>query len=99
MFSGALRDVKNKANQTARDILELNQSVLSDDDLKKMRYILTEPTGIRILQMTRPIEKVERRSNLQTGVLIWDIFNILFHSDGNISARSSCPKSRCLPYS
>ena len=28
--------------------------------------------------MTRPIEKVERRSNLQTGVLIWDIFNILF---------------------
>jgi hypothetical protein len=43
-----------------------------------MRYVLTEPTGIRILQMTRPIEKVERRSNLQVGVLIWDIFNILF---------------------
>jgi hypothetical protein len=64
LFSGALRDVKNKANQTPRDILEINQSLLSPDDLRKMRYVLTEPTGIRILQMTRPIEKVERRSNL-----------------------------------
>jgi ankyrin repeat protein len=78
LFSGALRDIKNKANQTPRDLLEINQSILSSDNLAKMRYILTEPAGIRILQMTRPIEKVERRSNLQVGVLIWDIFNILF---------------------
>lgn len=28
--------------------------------------------------MTRPIEKVERRNNLQIGVLIFDIVNILF---------------------
>jgi len=64
LFSGALREIKNKANQTPRDILELNKSLLTEDDLRKMRYVLTEPSGIRILQMTRPIEKVERRSNL-----------------------------------
>jgi len=29
-----------------------------------MRYILSEPTGISLLRMTRPIEKVERRNNL-----------------------------------
>jgi hypothetical protein len=49
LFSGALREVKNKANQTPRDILEINQSLLTPDDLRKMRYVLTEPTGIRIL--------------------------------------------------
>lgn len=42
-----------------------------------MRYILSEPHGIRILMMTRPIEKVERRSTLQITVLIWDIINAL----------------------
>ena len=44
-----------------------------------MRYILSEPSEgpSKLLQMTRPIEKVERTSKLQTSVLIFDLANII----------------------
>lgn len=29
-----------------------------------MRYVLTQPSGVGFLKMTRPIEKVVRKSNI-----------------------------------
>lgn len=80
LFSGAKRQVENSDGDTASNLLELGiNSFENEADLKKMRYILSEPSGIRILMMTRPIEKVERRSTLQVSVFIWDVINaILF---------------------
>lgn len=51
---------------------------MDEADLKKMRYILTKQTGISLLRMTRPIEKVERDPKLQRGVLIFDLISITF---------------------
>lgn len=42
-----------------------------------MVYVLTQPTGMGLLRMTRPIEKVERDPLLQRCVLIFDIINVL----------------------
>jgi heme/copper-type cytochrome/quinol oxidase subunit 2 len=67
--------LKNNKGQTAKDILEINKSFLELYDYYKLTYILSEPTGCKLLRMTRPIEKVERRSTLQICVLIFDVLN------------------------
>ena len=67
--------MKNNKGQTAKDILEINKSFLELYDYYKLTYILSEPTGCKLLRMTRPIEKVERRSTLQICVLIFDVLN------------------------
>lgn len=38
---------------------------MSDEEFKKLNYILTPPKGNRFLRMTRPIEKVERGAGCQ----------------------------------
>jgi hypothetical protein len=43
-----------------------------------MKYVLTQPEGMGLLRMTRPIEKVERNPALQRAVLIFDLINIAF---------------------
>lgn len=77
LFCGAQRSIKNKAGEMAIDLLEINKSMLDDADYLKMKYILTEPAGCSLFRMTRPIEKVERRSTLQITFLVWDIFNFI----------------------
>lgn len=61
LFCGASRTIKNKAGQTPYDLLMANQELFKDDDFKKMQYVLTQPKGLGLLRMTRPIEKVERK--------------------------------------
>jgi hypothetical protein len=58
IFSGGQRDLKNKFDQAPMDILNDLKDILHQDDFDKMKYILTPPTGCRLLRMTRPIEKV-----------------------------------------
>jgi hypothetical protein len=43
-----------------------------------MKYVLTTPTGVGLLRMTRPIEKVERNPSLQRFILIFDLVSIVF---------------------
>ncbi len=43
-----------------------------------MKYVLTTPTGVGLLRMTRPIEKVERNPSLQRSILIFDLVSIVF---------------------
>lgn len=76
IFSGGMRDTANNFGQRPMDILDDMKDILSDEDFDKMKYILTPPTGCRLLRMTRPIEKVQRRARLQVGVLIFNTFNI-----------------------
>ena len=64
IFSGAMRKLANKFGQRPMDILFDLKDILSDEDFDKMKYILTPPTGCRLLKMTRPIEKVQRRARL-----------------------------------
>ena len=64
IFSGAMRELANKFGQRPMDILFDLKDILSDEDFDKMKYILTPPTGCRLLKMTRPIEKVQRRARL-----------------------------------
>lgn len=47
------------------------------EDFRKMRYVLSEPKGVSFLRMTRPIQKVERKSNMARCILIFDLINIL----------------------
>lgn len=77
LFSGASRTLKNQEGQTAQDCLSRIQQFMELDDFKKMRYVLTEPKGISFLRMTRPIEKVTRKSNLAKCIFIFDLFNII----------------------
>lgn len=51
---------------------------MEPDDYRKMRYVLSQPTGVRFLRMTRPIEKVERKSNLARIVVVFDLINMTF---------------------
>jgi len=43
-----------------------------------MKYVLTQPKGLGLLRMTRPIEKVERKPFIQTAVLIFNLLSIAF---------------------
>jgi hypothetical protein len=56
----------------------INGVLLEEPDFKKMKYVLTQPVGMGLLRMTRPIEKVERNPALQRAVLIFDLMNIAF---------------------
>lgn len=64
LFSGASRTIQNKNGEIPRDIFLRNSSLLQEDAVKKMTYVLTQPTGMGLLQTTRPIEKVERKSTI-----------------------------------
>jgi hypothetical protein len=55
----------------------LSSELIAAEDFKKMVYVLTQPTGMGLLRMTRPIEKVERNPLLQRLVMIFDIVNVL----------------------
>jgi len=50
--------------------------LLSDDDIKKLRYILTPPQGIQFLRMTRPIEKAHRTAGCQQISLLVNLFTV-----------------------
>jgi hypothetical protein len=62
IFSGAEREIKNFQGRTPRDLIDEFHELLSEEDIRKLSYILASPTGNRYLRMTRPIEKVSRTS-------------------------------------
>ena len=64
LFSGASRTQTNNQGKTAGDLLDSIREHLDDLDFRKMKYVLTQPTGRRWLRMTRPIEKVSRDNTL-----------------------------------
>ena len=64
LFSGASRILENEDGYTPLDMLEMNSSGIEEPDYLKMKYVLTQPKGIRFLQMRRPIEKVRRKNTL-----------------------------------
>ena len=78
LFCGASRTVTNNFGQTPSDLLALQQDLMEEFDYNKMKYVLTQPTGVGLLRMTRPIEKVERNSSIQRFVLWFDLLNIVF---------------------
>lgn len=43
IFSGASREVKNNQGRTPRDLIEEFHELLSEDDIRKITYILTPP--------------------------------------------------------
>ena len=60
LFSGCSRDALNKDKKTARDLFEEKLSLFSDQEIYKIRYILSKPKSCSCLRLTRPIEKVNR---------------------------------------
>lgn len=77
IFSGARRDIRNKGGLSVMDVLTRVEDQLSPEDIRKMRYILTPPSGIRFLRHTRAIEKVERGAGIQRASLAVNIVVIV----------------------
>lgn len=77
IFSGASRDVVNGEGQKAIDLAREMEDLLDEDDYKKILYILTPPSGIKFLRMTRPIEKVERDSGCQQISMCLNLFSVI----------------------
>lgn len=43
LFSGSDRDIQNKEKKTVSDIFEANVKFFSEDEVNKIRYILSKP--------------------------------------------------------
>jgi len=88
LFSGCSRDLRNDDGHTARDIFELNESLFSADEAKKISYILTKPKPCSCLRLTRPIEKVTKSRTTQCVSILVDTIVLLLFAFAAIFSQS-----------
>jgi len=73
LFCGADRNIKTKKGQTALDILNEFEDTLTKQQMKSMRFILTDQTTCVCFMRHRPIKKMRKSTLVLVFAILWNM--------------------------